>query len=640
MGFKRTSSEGTTSDPGDPDVKLPNPWSARQGLVSRMKSKKNSDVEDFMVIGIDFGTTYSGAAWATVADFQADQINLITSWPGTGREEGKAPTELFYEDTRLMWGYEIPSDADPIRWFKLLLLREEDLASELRDSEFLLRGRKMLRESEKTAVNLIADYLRALWRHVLDTIQKARGKSVVEGLSFNVVITVPAIWKDYARQGMEEAAREAGILDTRPAGPTTLTFAPEPEAAALASICESGRKVEAGNVFVICDAGGGTVDLISYEVGDKDPIALHEAVVGTGGLCGGVFIDEAFENMVKSRLGRRWNRLTQNGIKEIMKNEWEYAVKPQFKLENDTTKDYIVAVPAEAFEGSSLNDDSKKPFIKRGRIHFASSDVQKAFASPFRGIEALVDGQINKITERSLTVTGIILVGGLGSSPYLYQHLRRRYEGKKIEVLQSTGIRPRTAICRGAIFKGFLDAPSTEQANKEAPNISVRSKVSVVSTIARLSLGVAFDEDFEEGKHRPEDRYRNKLEGVWRARNQMEWYVRKGDNVSKAQPKKNNFYRSYGTSKDFTGSMRDIIFQCDEDDPPSRLTKGIQELCSIKCDLDIPYDALEDLEGAGGRKLKKFEYDIEMIPSGASNEFSILYKGERLASQNARIEFQ
>ncbi len=158
-----------------------------------------------------------------------------------------------------MWGYTIPSDADPIRWFKLLLLREEDLASELRNSEFLLRGRKMLRESEKTAVDLIADYLRALWRHILDTIQKARGKAVVEGLSFHVVITVPAIWKDYARQGMGEAARKSGILDSRPAGATTLAFAPEPEAAALASICESGRKVDAGDVFVICDAGGGTV---------------------------------------------------------------------------------------------------------------------------------------------------------------------------------------------------------------------------------------------------------------------------------------------------------------------------------------------------------------------------------------------
>ena len=113
-----------------------------------------------------------------------------------------------------------------------------------------------------------------------------------------------------------------------------------------------------------------------------------------------------------------------------------------------------------------------------------------------------------------------------------------------------------------------------------------------------------------------------------------------GDNVSKAQPKKKTFYRSYGTSKDFTGLEHEIIFQCDEDDPPSRLTTGIQGLCSIKWDLDIPYDALEDFKGAGGRKLKKFVYDIEMIPSGASNEFSILYKGKKLASQNARIEFQ
>lgn len=229
-------------------------WSS----VSILGRRKPHSPPDILVY-LAHECRYSGAAWATIADFESDQIQLISSWPGTGREEGKAPTELFYEDKRSMWGYTIPSDADPIRWFKLLLLREEDLASELRDSEFLLRGRKMLRESGKTAVDLIADYLRALWRHILDTIQKARGKAVVEGLTFHVVITVPAIWKDYARQGMEAAARKAGMLDTRPAGPTTLAFAPEPEAAALASICESGRKVDAGNVFVICDAGGGTV---------------------------------------------------------------------------------------------------------------------------------------------------------------------------------------------------------------------------------------------------------------------------------------------------------------------------------------------------------------------------------------------
>lgn len=54
-----------------------------------------------------------------------------------------------------------------------------------------------------------------------------------------------------------------------------------------------------------------------------------------------------------------------------MKTEWEYAIKPQFKLENNMINEYIVAVPAEAFEGSDLNDNSKKPIIQGGRIHFA-----------------------------------------------------------------------------------------------------------------------------------------------------------------------------------------------------------------------------------------------------------------------------
>jgi hypothetical protein len=194
-----------------------------------------------------------------VADFESEEINLITNWPGIGGEEGKAPTELFYEHGDVMWGYGIPADADPVRWFKLLLLQEEDLAPELRQSDFVLRARKMLRENNKTATDLIADYLKALWAHILNSIKKARSKTVIEALRFHVVITVPAIWKDYARTAMEEAAKKAGILDDRPAGSTTLAFAPEPEAAALATLCEKGRVAKKDDVFVICDAGGGTV---------------------------------------------------------------------------------------------------------------------------------------------------------------------------------------------------------------------------------------------------------------------------------------------------------------------------------------------------------------------------------------------
>lgn len=56
-----------------------------------------------------------------------------------------------------------------------------------------------------------------------------------------------------------------------------------------------------------------------------------------------------------------------------MKGEWEHAIKPQFKLGNNS-KEYIVGIPAEAFGKSSLDDDHREPFIKKGRIHFKRYD--------------------------------------------------------------------------------------------------------------------------------------------------------------------------------------------------------------------------------------------------------------------------
>jgi len=58
-----------------------------------------------------------------------------------------------------------------------------------------------------------------------------------------------------------------------------------------------------------------------------------------------------------------------------MKQEWEAAGKPQFNAD-DQTMEHIVAAPAKAFSGNGmlgLTDLSRKPHIKNGRIHFATS---------------------------------------------------------------------------------------------------------------------------------------------------------------------------------------------------------------------------------------------------------------------------
>lgn len=58
---------------------------------------------------------------------------------------------------------------------------------------------------------------------------------------------------------MTDAIKAAGILKYRLVGETKLSFAPEPEAAALATFHESSIMVGPGDVYMVCDAGGGTV---------------------------------------------------------------------------------------------------------------------------------------------------------------------------------------------------------------------------------------------------------------------------------------------------------------------------------------------------------------------------------------------
>jgi hypothetical protein len=58
------------------------------------------------------------------------------------------------------------------------------------------------------------------------------------------------------------------------------------------------------DTFVVCDAGGGTVDLISYTIMQLQPILkVKEAAAGTGGLCGSTFLNRRFADYLVAKLG-------------------------------------------------------------------------------------------------------------------------------------------------------------------------------------------------------------------------------------------------------------------------------------------------------------------------------------------------
>jgi len=160
------------------------------------------------------------------------------NWEGKDgkRTSAKVPSTLYYEDKDKppKWGFLVPPEVKCLKWFKLLLLEDVDLRPDVHESKYIKEARETLRTLGKTAVEVVADYLRALWQHTLNEMKRNDGSGAVEGSAFRVVITLPAIWPTYAQNRMFQAASEAGITARRHGGETKLDFYSEPEAAALA----------------------------------------------------------------------------------------------------------------------------------------------------------------------------------------------------------------------------------------------------------------------------------------------------------------------------------------------------------------------------------------------------------------------
>ena len=133
-------------------------------------------------------------------------------------------------------------------------------------------------------------------------------------------ITVPAVWSDMAQAKTRNCAEAAGM-----GAGAALHIISEPEAAALFALSAMDRHgLQIGETFVLCDAGGGTVDLITYTVVELLPILkLTEASPGTGSLCGGSFLNRIFASHMQEKLGNEagWDeevleevRLSRSGL--------------------------------------------------------------------------------------------------------------------------------------------------------------------------------------------------------------------------------------------------------------------------------------------------------------------------------------
>ncbi|KAI0387656.1 actin-like ATPase domain-containing protein [Hypomontagnella monticulosa] len=578
-----------------------------------------------LLFGVDFGTTFTGVAW--VRTNQPENISIITKWESDlygNREREKCPTSIHYGPDGTTWGYEIPSTAEPIQWLKLLLVNEDDLDEHLKGSPQLNHARELLKRAEKDAIEAVADFLRLLWDHVLTKVRESIGKRLVDITPFRVVLTIPAIWKTSVVARMRQAVKQAGILADRSCGQTTLSFITEPEAAALATFSDMKRRpdIEIGDAFVVADCGGGTVDLISYEVRNTEPLEFSECVEGTGALCGGIFLDQDFETLLRNRIGKRiWDQIPQSEIRKTMATSWEYGIKQQFDA---TPRNWPIDLPPQCSKKGSFP-----------RITLESGHVEEVFENVTSQIEGLVGQQSSRVEKRlKKHPKYVILVGGFGCCRFLYKRLCT-IMGNRSEVLQSSGPAPWTAVCRGAVLYSLI-----------SEGLLSSSFLRVSSRISRASFGVQFQEPFDRRKHHAEDIFYDSKEGSLKARHQMRWFLVRGEEVAGKRPTEVEYFCSYFENEmpmDGYLEAYTTIYTCEDLVPPTRRDPkktNVKQLCKIQIRLPIPFSQLPIEENDVGQSVRRFYYVIEMTSHGASVEFSVNFQGQRLASENFDVLFE
>ncbi|KAF4435407.1 putative UVSB PI-3 kinase [Fusarium austroafricanum] len=430
-----------------------------------------------IVVSIDFGTTYSGVAWADTT--RPDVQHVLTEWPsaGSSKSSPKVPTELRKVATGWQWGFQIPESAKRIKYFKLKL---DDPAQITKDGE--------------SAKDLTKVYLSCLHAHFVSLLEKRLSPSVVKSTPMDFVVTVPAIWSPKAKQSTEQAAAMAGFC-----GNQRIQLISEPEAAALYTLKTlSPSTLQVGRKFVVCDAGGGTVDLISYQVTKIGRVEVKEVTEGTGGKCGSSMLNMRFRRHLKQTHGDKY--WTDERLVTAL-NEFE-SFKKTF-----TPKGEPLTLKVDPSLG-----------LRRNRYTMTQDDMKtKIFEPIMKDVVCLIKEQIKMAGDG---VAAVIMVGGFGQSRYLKSRVRDAISSRTDVLQPESGW---TAVVKGAAMHGL---------SRYQP---AGTRVEVASRIARRSYGTCLMTKYDMMKHNPKEAFWSEKEQETVV-SEMCWFIQKGESYPEGKP--------------------------------------------------------------------------------------------------------
>ncbi|EFW98496.1 hsp70-like protein [Grosmannia clavigera kw1407] len=641
-----------------------NPVSAAEAIHGpiREPARETGPVPDRLIVGVDFGTTFSGVA--VVYSATPDDIEIIKTWPGgNGITSDKVPTELMYDlpadaaagtEPTVRWGFQFKPEEARLRCIKLFLDRSQKLPFYVSPLETAAQ----LSRHGKTVVDAAADYLTQVRRHTIDTLGRRYGASFMASTRVGYVLTCPAVWSDAAKNTTLLAAERAGMGDR-----AAIQMISEPEAAALYTLkAIQPNHLNVGDNVIVCDGGGGTVDLIAYKIISLKPLHVEESAVGTGGLCGSAFLNYRFEEHVRERLGA--SRFDEMKVKKS--KTWQMGLRyfEEFVKRNfneDEHQEVNIPLPG-------LPDDEAVG-LDSGFLVMTADQVREIFEPVVTEVCDLVQGQVDGLRSKGGIVSGIILVGGFGQSDYLYRRVRACFSGSGSGAGDGDGEdgrpgvlppppyseRPTHAVAAAA---AAAEAAMTTLSTQAAGPIEVMQPMyawtavvrgavlrglegnMVLSRRARFHYGTSYATVYDETKHEVGERYWSPLWERWMVSDRMQWHIAKDDAISPLEPIAFHYTRNFRPGQSLL--VTDDLLACAADEPPLAYTRGrdanLIHVCTLTTDLRaVPRSLFTRLTTTRGVEFDNLDFTLEMVVDSAGLGFELKVDGVRYGRVEAEF---
>ena len=509
-----------------------------------MEGSIQKNLASKVIIGIDFGT--SGIAFAYGFLDDPDKKVYQGHFSGKG-QNAKIPSEIILDNDLKevkAFGLDCSSyinqnNSNEYNHFKKIKMH-------LYNKSYIIKSNNQGKEANIELI--IRLMLIEIKKKVIEEIKQSYPQLVENNCRF--VITVPAIWDYKSKQVMLESAKNAKLFNEEDEIGTF--FALEPEAASIYYNKDSfsyANVIATGRPFILCDLGGGTVDIVvQKKIQINNDIQFEELYPPVGGNNGSNRINELFiDNVIKVLFGENTFNTVKNQIDLYV--EWikfedeieQFKKNTNFQI-NQEIRYYTIN--CEIFEdysdGKSITSLIEE-YNKKCKESWKIKQKRKwVLDFPYNIMNDLMDQILEDVLkyikeiQQNIQVKALVFSGGASKSALMVNKIQN-LDNIFLDYVKSHN--PEVAISLGSVHYAF-----------QRNIISIRK--------AKYTIGIGFENDWieeYEGKGK-----KIEINGNFYCENLFSKFITKNQNIPYDQVIRNYYFMDspmiiidlYKTNKD------------------------------------------------------------------------------------------